>query len=350
MTVDFGEDEPYAVEGLLIYLYTLEYPNRWSLKFGDPPPKAKPTTAKLTKEKSTRPSSAGGRIRLSTSITTSPSDTFKAQNEIATGSAVFELKTQAPLEFWRERLALYRIARRMDLKQLCRTCLGIMSKEVDGALRSANAAEYIREVYHFEQDEARGLKKEIATKVAQGEPCIVPQPELDALLLSLPMFGCDLIMAMQQKEKKMKERTAALQVVIDRQGKSIIDHNQGVKLNVHQAVLSRHKVELDGEKQKSKALRAKATQVRKELAENKQRATAQGKDMAKCKREISELRKQAECKTVGSRPYQKKPEPASAVRSASSSASKFASSPTTKFGSEPGSEPGSESGSLELGN
>lgn len=36
MSVDFRGDEPYAVEALLIYLYTLEYPNRKSRRFEAP--------------------------------------------------------------------------------------------------------------------------------------------------------------------------------------------------------------------------------------------------------------------------------------------------------------------------
>lgn len=36
MSVDFGDDEPFAVEDLLIYLYTLEYPNRKSRRFEVP--------------------------------------------------------------------------------------------------------------------------------------------------------------------------------------------------------------------------------------------------------------------------------------------------------------------------
>lgn len=36
MSVDFDGDEPYAVEDLLIYLYTLEYPNRKSRRFEVP--------------------------------------------------------------------------------------------------------------------------------------------------------------------------------------------------------------------------------------------------------------------------------------------------------------------------
>ncbi len=155
--MDFADDEPYAVEALLIYLYTLEYPSSM-------------------------------------------------------------LRIERPKEAWQERLALYRIAHRLRLDFFAETSLELMVSGMDSALEGTNAREFIRELYGLDQEEARILQETVVTRIVERGPDVVPQQQLDSVLLSHPLFGCDLVKAFRKKDENWKQKIAQMQRVIDRQG------------------------------------------------------------------------------------------------------------------------------------
>lgn len=113
----------------------------------------------------------------------------------------FKLKSEAPQELWQEHLALYRIAHRVRLKQLCWTALEITAKEVENALQSNNAALFIKKVYDLDQDESRYLKEEVAIKAAEHLCNVMSQRAQDLILLSCPLFGLDLVKAVMKKHR-----------------------------------------------------------------------------------------------------------------------------------------------------
>ncbi|KAF7505001.1 hypothetical protein GJ744_001522 [Endocarpon pusillum] len=175
MSVDFDGDEQYAVEALLIYLYTLEYPNQNLPIFKVP----------AVQEKEPKP----------------------AVPE-ATDTKTFKLKSEAPLDLWKERLALYRITHRLGLDSCARASLGIMATEIKGAVQSSNVSEFIGTVYGLNQEEARALQEKVATEIAEQKLCVVPQPLLDPVLISHPLFGCDLVKALRKKFMDLAETIA----------------------------------------------------------------------------------------------------------------------------------------------
>ena len=92
------------------------------------------------------------------------------------------------------------------------------------------------------------MKEKVAMKIANQEPDALPQPELDSILLTHPLFGCYLIKAMKKKEGALTETTAALQVVVDRQEKELADYSQGIKLSEKEIMVTKHEAELEKHK------------------------------------------------------------------------------------------------------
>jgi hypothetical protein len=227
-------------------------------------------------------------------------------------SARFRLKSEAPQELWQERLALYRMAHRLGISQLCRTSLRVMAKEIETSLRSSNVTRFIRNVYDLDQEEAKSLKEEVATKIAEQEPCVVPRSELDLVLLTHPLFGCFLFKATQKKGESQTESIKTLQMVVDRQEKEIADYSQGVKSSEHKAMATQYKAELDKQKaeiskQKADLDKLKAELKREkgelvtrkakekkdalELAKSQDALLKQQNETDKCKRKITQLEK-----------------------------------------------------------
>jgi chromosome segregation ATPase len=194
--------------------------------------------------------------------------------------ARFRLKSEAPQELWLERLALYRMAHRLGISQLCRTSLRVMAKEIEISLRSGNVTRFIRNVYDLDQEEAQSLKEEVATKIAEQEPCVVPRSELDLVLLTHPLFGCYLFKATQKKGVSQTESIKTLQMVVDRQEKEIADYSQGVKSSEHKAMVSKHKAELDKQKAELDKLKADTKKQKAELDKLKADAKKQKADLA----------------------------------------------------------------------
>ncbi len=220
--MDFCDDEPYAVEALLIYLYTLEYPDRKSHKFEQP--EARAEESKSAVEKTHHLICRRGCVSKALSLHDHVPMIPSRSDEVATDSARFKLKSVAPQQLWQERLALYRMAHRLDLKELCCTTLGIMTREIDKALfRSSNVAHFIRELYDLGHDQARSLKREVAERFTEREPFVITQAQLDLVLLSHPLFGCDLIKAMKKKDKNRIATIAALRMASDRQKDEIAE-------------------------------------------------------------------------------------------------------------------------------
>jgi chromosome segregation ATPase len=235
-------------------------------------------------------------------------------------SARFRLKSEAPQELWQERLALYRVAHRLGISQLCRTSLRVMAKEVEISLRSGSVTRFIRDVYDIDQEETQSLKEEVATKIAEQEPCVVPRSELDLVLLTHPLFGCYLFKATQKKGESQTESIKTLQMVVDRQEKELADYSQGVKSSEHKTMATQHKVELDKQKAEMSKQQADLDKLKAELKRKKGEFVtrkAKGKkdalDLAKsqdallkqqnetdkCKRKITQLEKKLEIPKKG---------------------------------------------------
>lgn len=210
----------------------------------------------------------------------------------APNSARFKLKSQAPKEVWQEQLGLYRIAHRLDLERLWKTSLAILTKEVDSALQSINVTQFIREVYSLGQDEAQSLRGEVATKTVEQDTFFLTKLTLDAITLSLPAFGCDLIEAMKKKDVNRTETIHALQLLNDKREEEIADYKQGIKLSQHQEMVAAHKAELREQWTKTREVKAKATELRKELVERKRAITEQKAETAKQKKEIAQQKKE----------------------------------------------------------
>lgn len=135
----------------------------------------------------------------------------------------FKLKSEAPQESWQERLAVYRITHRLGLTSFAKTSLRIMTKGINKALSSSDVDQFIREVYSLDQDEAQSLNEGIATAIVEHGPCGVPQPTFDSVMLSYPIFGCNLIEAMKREEGARRKTIAALQGLADNHQKGIAD-------------------------------------------------------------------------------------------------------------------------------
>ncbi|ERF69245.1 hypothetical protein EPUS_08924 [Endocarpon pusillum Z07020] len=298
-TVDFDDDDAYSVEALLIYLYTLEYPNRKAHKFEEPPPKA----GGLSQKRRPR------RFRLQSGpVIKDPSADpvpmiivqkvpYIVDNERETKSTRFKLKSEAPKETWQERLGLYRIAHRLNLTNLCKISLGIMRSEIDSALRATNADEFIREVYSLDQDEAQSIKEDIATKIAEAGPQTTCAFVLYSLLRSHPFLGCNLVKAMRANEERRTEMTTKLRVTNDQQAKEIDGYKQQLAESWHEAeerseLASMAERRLQDEKTEAGRLSKTTTQLRKELRECKEALAKQETETAECREQIDQLEKE----------------------------------------------------------
>ncbi len=200
--VDFPDDEPYAVEALLIYLYTLEYPIH-----------AVPETGEFVKR-----GCKVDKSRISGSDISTITD-----NEARTEVTPLMLKSELPKEEWQGRLALFRIAHRLGIAYLARASLVFMVPDIVSALESTNVWEFINEVYGLEQEEARSLQEQVVTQIAEQGSDVVSQQQLDSVLLSHPLFGCDLVKALRKKDENRKRKLAEMQRVMDRQEKENAD-------------------------------------------------------------------------------------------------------------------------------
>jgi hypothetical protein len=183
--VDFADDEPHVVEGLLIYLYTLEYPIRKLDKFersatnGNTPAPVLPASRSTNIEVYKKPAN------------------LLAQ-EGAVEDARFTRKSVAPEELWQEHMGLYRIADRLGLTSLAATSLGMMTRLISDALCSSNVKEFIKALYDLEQDAVQEVKGDVVEGIAYQEPCVVSQDKLDNAIICYPLFGCDLVKAMRE--------------------------------------------------------------------------------------------------------------------------------------------------------
>lgn len=134
----FGDDEPCDIEALLIYLHTLEYPNRKSLKFEEPTPKvSKSTPAPASSDVFTDVFTDDPLVHAL--FYSSGLDKERAMNV-----GRFKLKSEAPQESWQERLAVYRITHRLGLTSFAKTSLRIMTKGINKALSSSDVDQFTR--------------------------------------------------------------------------------------------------------------------------------------------------------------------------------------------------------------
>lgn len=195
-----------------------------------------------------------------------------------------------------------------------------MAKEIEISLRSGSVTRFIRNVYDLDQEEAKSLKEEVATKIAEQEPCVVPRSELDLVLLTHPLFGCYLFKATQKKGESQTESIKTLQMVVDRQEKEIADYSQGVKFSEHKATATQYRAELDKQKAeiskqmadldklKAELKREKGKLVTRKAKENKDASELvksqdallkQQNETDKCKRKITQLEKKLQIPKKG---------------------------------------------------
>lgn len=144
-----------------------------------------------------------------------------------------KLKSEAPQDQWREHLALYRLAHRLSLWNLCQTTLGIMSREIGEALHGRNARQLIKEIYALDPWAAGSLRKRVATEIVQQKLQMTRGLMLDDILFEQPALGYNLINAMRANERKLNEIIATLQLRNDCQVRQIDLYQQRLKESRH---------------------------------------------------------------------------------------------------------------------
>jgi hypothetical protein len=194
--VDFPDDEPYGVEALLIYLYTLKFPY---------------PTLVLEEPEIEEPASTSGE----TGSTTATANTYRWTRD----SNCFKIKSRGAEELWQEQLGLYCIAHRLGLTFLATLSMVIMTNNIDESLRSSTVKMFIRRLYCLEHPEIQQLKDRVAEKVADQGSCDFFGNELSAIITSHPDFGYDLVKAMAEKDKRQMEMIAELTRPSDKQKK-----------------------------------------------------------------------------------------------------------------------------------
>jgi hypothetical protein len=204
--VDFADDKPYAVEALLIYLYTLEYPIRKPHKFREPwtngcaPAPVLPASSSTAIEVYKKPAGLCAKMG-------------------ATDYARSKLKSLAPEESWQEHAGIYCIAKRLDLASLAATSLKLIIRHLDTALRTGNVKEFIRGLYNIYNDKIQGVRDEVAKNMADQEFCVISEFELYDAIICCPVFGCHLANAMRKRDKRQTEMIAELRRPSDKQKK-----------------------------------------------------------------------------------------------------------------------------------
>jgi uncharacterized protein YqeY len=195
-----------AVEALLIYLYTLEYPIRKPHKFREPwtngcaPAPVLPASSSTAIEVYKKPAGLCAKMG-------------------ATDYARSKLKSVAPEESWQEHAGIYCIAKRLDLASLAATSLKLIIRHLDTALRTGNVKEFIRGLYNIYNNKIQGVKDEVAKNMADQEFCVISEFELNDAIICCPVFGCDLANAMRKRDKRQTEMIAELRRPSDKQKK-----------------------------------------------------------------------------------------------------------------------------------
>jgi hypothetical protein len=181
--VEFKEEQPYAVEGLLIYLYTLEYPKR------DPPYFTQPST-----------------IQTWNAITKTGDSPLQGARQKAKTADAISCAAETKVRFksrwaqhpWEEGMALCRMGDQFGAGKLRDMAIEEFKVVTAMALVSGSAMQFLEELWELPQD---GAEKSRANAIEQATQNVskLTSPLFNGFVGKYPLFATYLIKALGKK-------------------------------------------------------------------------------------------------------------------------------------------------------
>ena len=190
--VEFKDEEPYAVEGLLIYLYTLELPKHSSSFFRQPSRQQElwpgvQTASMLNKTKATKG--------------------LEAWTAESYGKA--RRRTEPAMHLWQESMALCELGDKIGFDRLRDEALVEVQAEAGAALKSSSAMQFFWEFFRLPQEWAQQMRPHIMALATKDVHKLTKSPLFQQFVTAYPVIACDLVKQLGNKisdTKGLKDR------------------------------------------------------------------------------------------------------------------------------------------------
>lgn len=186
--VEFKEEEPYAVEGLLIFLYTMEYPKRSSSFFLQPRPLQQPASGvQATAEQNNQ------------ATTTTEAKAVESYSKI-------QPRSQAATYPWQESMALCRIGDKFGVKRLGDEAIAEIRAAASMALKSSSAMQFFWDFFRLPQDGAHRLRPYMMALAADDVHKLTVSPLFQDFVAANTVFACALVKELGKKVGNAREK------------------------------------------------------------------------------------------------------------------------------------------------
>jgi hypothetical protein len=185
--VEFKEEEPYAVEGLLIYLYTLELPKHSSSFFRQPRPQQELWPG------------VQGVTMLNMSQATTRLEPWTAEK-----CGKPRRRSEPAMHLWQESMALCELSDKLGFAMLRDEALAEMRAEAGTAMESSSAMQFFWEFFRLPQEWAQHMRPQIMALATKDVHKLTRSPLFQPFVTAYPLIACDLVKQLGNKISNTK--------------------------------------------------------------------------------------------------------------------------------------------------
>ena len=174
--IEFKDQKPYAVEGLLIYLYTVDYPKNSSSEYFLQP-------------------QTGMTFRSEVNATTTGDNQVTKKTEAMSRETRLKIrrKSQRPEYPWQECIALCRIGEYCGARRLRDMAAVKITWVAATVLKSSDAMQFFADLWKLPHPQCQEMVSDVIRTAAQNVKKLTESPLFEDSIATHPSVACDLI-------------------------------------------------------------------------------------------------------------------------------------------------------------